>query len=149
MKVIDCLFHYVEPNHISNEVSSFVIISSVWCINITYSVIPYNVFEMPLLLQRCKSRDIKLCGLLAAAGLIAARSLNGIPDDQWEKYAITTLVDCRSILDPVLSSHHIGKSYWIFYSLIYISFAVILTISGLGKTLKLIFTGKKVRENEY
>ncbi|CAA3022832.1 Hypothetical predicted protein [Olea europaea subsp. europaea] len=67
-----------------------------------------NSEETDMILSRCKSRDIKLCGLLAAAGLIAARSLNGIPDDQWEKYAITTLVDCRSILDPVLSSHHIG-----------------------------------------
>ncbi|CAI9766388.1 unnamed protein product [Fraxinus pennsylvanica] len=67
-----------------------------------------NSEETDMILSSCKSRNIKLCGLLAAAGLVAARSLKGIPDDQWEKYAVTTLVDCRSILDPVLSSHHIG-----------------------------------------
>ncbi|KAH7854417.1 hypothetical protein Vadar_013545 [Vaccinium darrowii] len=56
----------------------------------------------------CKSRGIGLCGALAAAGLIAARSSKDLPDDQWEKYAVVTLTDCRSILDPVLSSHDLG-----------------------------------------
>ncbi|KAL2554247.1 hypothetical protein Fot_07866 [Forsythia ovata] len=67
-----------------------------------------NSEDTDMILSGCKSRNIKLCGLLAAAGLIAARSFKGIPDDQWEKYAVTTLVDCRSVLDPVFSNHHIG-----------------------------------------
>lgn len=62
-------------------------------------------------LQGCKSRGIKLCGALAAAGLIAARSTKALPDHQREKYAVVTLVNCRSILDPVLSSNHLGKFY--------------------------------------
>ncbi|XP_059653299.1 uncharacterized protein LOC132300293 [Cornus florida] len=60
------------------------------------------------IISGCKSRGIRLCGALAAAGLIAARSSKDLPDDQWEKYAVVTLIDCRSILDPVLSSHHLG-----------------------------------------
>uniref|UniRef100_A0A5B7BMB3 Uncharacterized protein n=1 Tax=Davidia involucrata TaxID=16924 RepID=A0A5B7BMB3_DAVIN len=60
------------------------------------------------ILQGCKSRGIKLCGALAAAGLIAAHSSKSLADGQWEKYAVVTLTDCRSILDPVLSSHHLG-----------------------------------------
>ncbi|KAK4582782.1 hypothetical protein RGQ29_025811 [Quercus rubra] len=60
------------------------------------------------LLAGCKSRGIKLCAALAAAGLIAAYSSKKLPDHQREKYAVVTLIDCRSILDPVLSSHHIG-----------------------------------------
>ncbi|KAL3825749.1 hypothetical protein ACJIZ3_021778 [Penstemon smallii] len=67
-----------------------------------------NAEETARILSSCESRDIKLCGVLGAAGLIASRSSKGIPDDQWEKYAVVTLVDCRSILDPVLSSQHIG-----------------------------------------
>ncbi|KAI3447450.1 hypothetical protein Pfo_004115 [Paulownia fortunei] len=67
-----------------------------------------NAEDTGRILSTCDSKEIKLCGLLAAAGLIASRSLKGIPDDQWEKYAVVTLMDCRSILDPVLSSHHIG-----------------------------------------
>ncbi|KAJ8537628.1 hypothetical protein K7X08_014168 [Anisodus acutangulus] len=55
------------------------------------------------ILDGCKTRGIKLCGLLAAAGLIAAHSSKGLNENQWEKYAIVTLINCRSILDPVLS----------------------------------------------
>ncbi|KAK6944039.1 hypothetical protein RJ641_025141 [Dillenia turbinata] len=57
----------------------------------------------------CKSREIKLCGVLAAAGLIAARALKCIPNDQTsEKYAVVTLVDCRSELDPPLHANSVG-----------------------------------------
>lgn len=63
-------------------------------------------------LQSCKSRGIKLCGALAAAGLIAARSSKDLPDDQREKYAVVTLIDCRSILEPPLSSSHLGKLFF-------------------------------------
>ncbi|KAE9465601.1 hypothetical protein C3L33_02491, partial [Rhododendron williamsianum] len=64
--------------------------------------------ETGRVLSGCKSRGIGLCGALAAAGFIAARSSKNLPDDQWEKYAVVTLIDCRPILDPVLSSHDIG-----------------------------------------
>ncbi|KAK6126422.1 hypothetical protein DH2020_039810 [Rehmannia glutinosa] len=65
------------------------------------------------ILSSCNSKEIKLSGLLAAAGLIASHSLKGIPDDQWEKYAVATLMDCRSVLDPPLSSHHIGRGKFV------------------------------------
>uniref|UniRef100_A0A5B7AJD2 Condensation domain-containing protein n=1 Tax=Davidia involucrata TaxID=16924 RepID=A0A5B7AJD2_DAVIN len=67
-----------------------------------------NSDDTDRILSGCKSRGIKLCGALAAAGLIATRSSNCVADDQREKYAVVTLIDCRSILDPVLSSNHPG-----------------------------------------
>ncbi|CAN1141893.1 hypothetical protein LINPERPRIM_LOCUS25714 [Linum perenne] len=61
------------------------------------------------LVAGCKSRKIKLSSALAAAAMIAARSSKDLPDHlQYEKYSIATLLDCRSILDPVLSIHHLG-----------------------------------------
>ncbi|KAL4340804.1 hypothetical protein GQ457_08G018160 [Hibiscus cannabinus] len=60
------------------------------------------------LVAGCKSRGIKLCGALVAAGLIAARSTKPFPDHQREKYAVVTLTDCRSILEPALGSNHFG-----------------------------------------
>ncbi|CAN0879486.1 hypothetical protein LINGRAHAP2_LOCUS13072 [Linum grandiflorum] len=61
------------------------------------------------LVAGCKSRNIKLCAALAAAAMIAARSYKDLPNHlQYEKYSIATLLDCRSILDPVLSIHHLG-----------------------------------------
>ncbi|KAK2655221.1 hypothetical protein Ddye_008273 [Dipteronia dyeriana] len=60
------------------------------------------------LLSGCKSRGIKLCGALAAAGLIAARSSKQLPDHQRERYAVVTLIDCRSILDPPLPNDQLG-----------------------------------------
>ncbi|GAV57191.1 Condensation domain-containing protein [Cephalotus follicularis] len=67
-----------------------------------------NQNDTQRLLAGCKSQGIKLCGALAAAGLIAARASKHLPDQHIEKYAVVTLMDCRSILDPVLSSHHLG-----------------------------------------
>ncbi|XP_022766091.1 uncharacterized protein LOC111310976 [Durio zibethinus] len=67
-----------------------------------------NPDETERLVAGCKSRGIKLCGALAAAGLIAARSTKDFPDQQSENYAVVTLIDCRSILNPVLSSNHLG-----------------------------------------
>lgn len=64
---------------------------------------------MTWVLQACESREIKLCGALAAAALIAAHASNHLPDGRWAKYGVVTLIDCRSILDPVLPSDHIGK----------------------------------------
>lgn len=60
------------------------------------------------LVEGCKSRGIKLCGALAAAGMIAARSTKDFLNHQREKYAVVTLVDCRSILEPVLSDDYLG-----------------------------------------
>ncbi|CAK9159827.1 unnamed protein product [Ilex paraguariensis] len=59
------------------------------------------------IITRLQTRGIKLCGLLAAAGLIAAHSSNCLPD-QWQKYAVVTLTDCRSMLHPVLSCRNFG-----------------------------------------
>lgn len=70
-----------------------------------------------VILQECESREIKLFGLLAAAGLIAAHSSKKFPGDQWEKYAVVTLIDCRSILDPVLTSSHHGQFSFCFFFL--------------------------------
>ncbi|XP_047150469.1 uncharacterized protein LOC124822504 [Vigna umbellata] len=67
-----------------------------------------NVEETKNLLAGCKSRGIKLCGALAAAGMMASWTSKGLPNYQREKYAVVTLVDCRSLLDPVLPSNHAG-----------------------------------------
>ncbi|KVI03552.1 uncharacterized protein LOC112513120 [Cynara cardunculus var. scolymus] len=60
------------------------------------------------ILSGCRSRGIKLSALLAAAGFIATYASKNLPDDKWEKYSLATLIDCRPLLDPVLSDHHIG-----------------------------------------
>ncbi|KAI4300498.1 hypothetical protein L6164_033869 [Bauhinia variegata] len=67
-----------------------------------------NTDETERLLAGCKSRRIKLCGALAAAGMIATWSSKHLPEYQREKYAVVTLIDCRSILDPVLPCNHVG-----------------------------------------
>ncbi|XP_076891080.1 uncharacterized protein LOC143542363 [Bidens hawaiensis] len=60
------------------------------------------------ILSGCKSKGIKLFGLIAAAGFIAAHASKNFPNEKWEKYSLATLIDCRSELDPVHSDHHIG-----------------------------------------
>jgi len=40
--------------------------------------------------------------------MIAAWVSKRLPDYQSEKYAVVTLIDCRPLLDPVLSSSHCG-----------------------------------------
>ncbi|XP_039016027.1 uncharacterized protein LOC120146571 [Hibiscus syriacus] len=67
-----------------------------------------NQDDTDRLVAGCESRGIKLCGALAAAGLIAARSTKPFPGHQREKYAVVTLTDCRSILEPALGSNHFG-----------------------------------------
>ncbi|GMH09907.1 hypothetical protein Nepgr_011748 [Nepenthes gracilis] len=67
-----------------------------------------NLEETSRLLEVSRSQEIKLCGALAAAGLMAVRTLKDLPNGQWEKYSVTTLLDCREILEPALSSHHVG-----------------------------------------
>ncbi|GAV69437.1 hypothetical protein CFOL_v3_12938 [Cephalotus follicularis] len=56
------------------------------------------------ILTACKSRGIKLCSALAAAGLIATHGSKC----QSKKYGVVTLIDCRSLLEPPLSTHHFG-----------------------------------------
>ncbi|KAE8666311.1 hypothetical protein F3Y22_tig00112503pilonHSYRG00328 [Hibiscus syriacus] len=60
------------------------------------------------ILAGCKARGIKLCGALAAAGLIAAHNSKCYADHQKKKYGVVTLTDCRSILEPPLSDHNFG-----------------------------------------
>ncbi|XP_038905440.1 uncharacterized protein LOC120091472 [Benincasa hispida] len=67
-----------------------------------------NSHETQKLLAGCKLRGVKLCGALAAAGLLATRCSKDLPLHQKEKYAVVTLNDCRSLLDPPLTSHHLG-----------------------------------------
>ncbi|XP_041024954.1 uncharacterized protein LOC121265404 [Juglans microcarpa x Juglans regia] len=67
-----------------------------------------NQNETQRIIAGCKSRGIKLCGALVAAGLIAAYRSKRRAEDQRKKYGVVTLSDCRSILDPALSTHHFG-----------------------------------------
>ncbi|KZV48964.1 hypothetical protein F511_09562 [Dorcoceras hygrometricum] len=61
------------------------------------------------IIDGCKSRRIKLCGALAAAGLIAAHSIKFQYDHEIKKkYGVVTLIDCRPSLEPALSTHHFG-----------------------------------------
>ncbi|KAK9127815.1 hypothetical protein Syun_016612 [Stephania yunnanensis] len=60
------------------------------------------------LLSGCKERGIKLCGAMGAAGMMAAHTSKQLPEHQWEKYAIVTLVDCRASLDPPLHPYNFG-----------------------------------------
>ncbi|GMJ02903.1 hypothetical protein like AT3G52610 [Hibiscus trionum] len=68
----------------------------------------FNADDTHKILSGCKARGIKLCGALAAAGLIAAHSSKSRSDHQQKKYGVVTLTDCRSILEPPLSGHHFG-----------------------------------------
>ncbi|KAI7747524.1 hypothetical protein M8C21_016726, partial [Ambrosia artemisiifolia] len=67
-----------------------------------------GVEDTERILSGCKSKEIKLYVLLAAAGIIAARASKNLPNEKSEKYSLTTLMDCRSLLEPPLSDHHIG-----------------------------------------
>ncbi|KAI4300499.1 hypothetical protein L6164_033870 [Bauhinia variegata] len=55
-------------------------------------------------LAGCKTSEIKLCGALTAAGLMAAHSSKRSS----KKYGIVTFTDCRSSLEPPLSVHNFG-----------------------------------------
>lgn len=67
-----------------------------------------NKHETDRLLTQCKETNIKLCGALSAAGLMAAVSSKHRDNDQPENYAVVTFVDCRKALDPVPSDLHLG-----------------------------------------
>lgn len=60
------------------------------------------------LVAGCKARGLKLWAALASSALIAAYSSKNLPPYQGEKYAVVTLSDCRSILEPPLTSNDFG-----------------------------------------
>ncbi|KAL8228839.1 hypothetical protein R6Q57_013739 [Mikania cordata] len=70
-----------------------------------------NTQETHMLLHGCKSRGIKLCGVLAAATIIAAYSSKRLPNNHRKKYGVVFLNDCRSYLRPPLSQHHSAGFY--------------------------------------
>ncbi|EPS67523.1 hypothetical protein M569_07254 [Genlisea aurea] len=65
--------------------------------------------ETDKILSECEAQGMKLSAAIAAAGLIAAHSSKRISEDDYEKYAVVTLVNCRPLLDPVLDANQIGK----------------------------------------
>ncbi|KAF6165882.1 hypothetical protein GIB67_012779 [Kingdonia uniflora] len=67
-----------------------------------------DVDETTWLLAGCNRSGVKLCGALAAAGLIAAYTSKHDVDHQSEKYAVVTIIDCRKVLDPPLQNHNLG-----------------------------------------
>ncbi|KAL8527078.1 hypothetical protein ACS0TY_016076 [Phlomoides rotata] len=68
-----------------------------------------NTHQTARLLAGCKSRGIKLCGVLAAAGLMAAHStLDNKLLIKKKKYGVVTLIDIRCLVQPPLSSQHFG-----------------------------------------
>lgn len=63
-----------------------------------------NDVDTKRVLAGCKHSEIKLCGAITAAGLMAAHSSK----NSSKKYGIITLTDCRSTLYPPLSIHNFG-----------------------------------------
>ncbi|XP_047341646.1 uncharacterized protein LOC124945285 [Impatiens glandulifera] len=76
-----------------------------------------SIQQTSQILMDCKLRGIKLHGALSAAGVMAAHSDQRNSGDSLgykrhivsNKYAIVTLTDCRSQLEPPLSSHNFGS----------------------------------------
>ncbi|CAN6904091.1 unnamed protein product [Brassica oleracea] len=60
------------------------------------------------LVAGCKARGIKLWAAIAAAGMISAYTSKNLSQYQGEKYAVVTLSDCRSILEPPLTPNDFG-----------------------------------------
>ncbi|KAK3043526.1 hypothetical protein RJ639_002105 [Escallonia herrerae] len=73
-----------------------------------------NSHDTQMILAGCKSRGIKLCGVLAAAGLIAAHSSKYRPDHHLKKYGVVTLMDCRFYHSAILNIHQVkgGDELW-------------------------------------
>ncbi|CAL9048733.1 unnamed protein product [Musa banksii] len=68
-----------------------------------------GVDDTQKLLNACKVREIKLCGAMSAAALVATNSSKHLEKDRAETYTVVTLIDCRKYLDPVLHDHSIGS----------------------------------------
>uniref|UniRef100_A0A1J3FEV7 Uncharacterized protein n=2 Tax=Noccaea caerulescens TaxID=107243 RepID=A0A1J3FEV7_NOCCA len=60
------------------------------------------------LVAGCKGRGLKLWAAIASAGLISAYSSKNLESGQGEKYAVVTLSDCRSVLEPPLTPNDFG-----------------------------------------
>ncbi|KFK34513.1 hypothetical protein AALP_AA5G155100 [Arabis alpina] len=61
------------------------------------------------LVAGCKARGMRLWAAVAAAGLISAYSSKNLPQNHGgEKYAVVTLSDCRSVLEPPLTPNDFG-----------------------------------------
>ncbi|KAI4341974.1 hypothetical protein MLD38_026641 [Melastoma candidum] len=65
------------------------------------------------ILSKCRTRGIKLCGVLAASALLTAYDIEtgGVVSNKkrtGKKYGVVTLVDCRSLLDPPLTRRDLG-----------------------------------------
>ncbi|EPS70664.1 hypothetical protein M569_04096, partial [Genlisea aurea] len=56
------------------------------------------------ILAGCKAREIKLCGAISAAAILAAHPNKAAS----RNYGVVTLTDCRSLLQPPLSPQHYG-----------------------------------------
>nr|XP_043608835.1 uncharacterized protein LOC122580632 [Erigeron canadensis] len=68
-----------------------------------------NAQQTQMLLVGCKSRGIKLCGVLVSAMLLAVYSSRRLPNkNKRKKYGVIFLNDCRSYLQPALSHQHFG-----------------------------------------
>ncbi|KAH9311627.1 hypothetical protein KI387_026662 [Taxus chinensis] len=63
--------------------------------------------ETTLLQNACEMKGTTMSGALTAAGLKAAAVLKEL-GNRSENYAVTTLVDCRSLVDNNLSDHIVG-----------------------------------------
>ncbi|ONH96038.1 hypothetical protein PRUPE_7G103700 [Prunus persica] len=64
-----------------------------------------NEDDTQRVLNGCKTRGIKLCAALVAAGLMAVDKYRL---ENQKKYGVVTLTDCRSNLHPALSHKHFG-----------------------------------------
>ncbi|KAL7610263.1 uncharacterized protein LOC111914421 [Lactuca sativa] len=65
--------------------------------------------ETRMILAGCKSRGIKLCGVLAAVTLLSVYSSKRRPNNNSrKKYGVIYLNDCRSYLQPPLLRHNLG-----------------------------------------
>ncbi|XP_021819093.1 uncharacterized protein LOC110761015 isoform X2 [Prunus avium] len=65
-----------------------------------------NEDDTQRVLNGCKTRGIKLCAALVAAGLMAVDKYRL---ENQKKYGVVTLTDCRSNLHPALSHKHFGS----------------------------------------
>lgn len=66
-----------------------------------------SVEQTQKILQMCVTQKTNLFGALSAAGLKAAATCKQIGNHS-ENFGMITLVDCRNLLDPVLSSSTVG-----------------------------------------
>ncbi|RZB75996.1 hypothetical protein D0Y65_034482 [Glycine soja] len=106
-----------------------------------------NVNDIVTNNQGCKSRGIKLCGALAPAGMIVAWTSKCLPNYQREKYVVVTIVDCRTLLDPVLPSNHAASMLnWTLISLLDLMAFLLIQYTACRKVGQVVFTADDVEE---